>query len=338
VWRRVADAEALRDLLVSEIAKWKAVIERAKIGAVGRSMTKPISGRDPNPSKPAYTPPPGACDAHCHIFGPAAKFPYAPRAPLPRRQTPRRRSYAPCTSIWVSRARCWSRRAARQGQRRVLDAIAWSRRFEPGGAGAEWRCRGRPDRARARGAARGRCARRALSISTAPGRRARSRVFGARLAMIEPLAWHAVFHFDAEDIEGHEMLSRLRVPFVIDHMGRAQAQHGIDQKPFRTLLDLMRNELAWVKIERAGNACQRPESVSRRVPFAAALLRVGPERVLWGTDFPHPNVRHAERRRAGRLLREIIPGQGTQKNGSWSTTPPRLYWADDGSCAVVSQS
>jgi len=172
----------------------------------------------------------------------------------------------------------------------MLDAIAWSRRFEPGGAWRGVAMVGDDPTEREleelhAGGVRGVRFNFVRHLGGAPD----PRVFERTLAMIEPLAWHAVFHFDAEDIEGHaEMLSRLRVPFVIDHMGRAQAQHGIDQKPFRTLLDLMRNELAWVKLSGPERVSAAGKPFHDVVPFAAALLESAPERVLWEPTFPTP--------------------------------------------------
>ena len=66
-----------------------------------------------------------------------------------------------------------------------------------------------------------------------------------------PLGWHVELHLDAQDIGVYrEFLGKLRVPFLIDHMGRVEAKHGLGQQPFRELLDLLHNELAWVKVLR----------------------------------------------------------------------------------------
>src|SRR6267154_1789230 len=190
-------------------------------------MTKAIAGPDPNPVKPKYELPCGACDAHCHIFGPAAKFPYAPERRYTPPDSPKEKLRALHEHLGIARAVLVQASCHGADNRAMLDAIAWSRKFEPGGA---WRGVG-------------------FNFVRHLGGAPDPRVFERTLAMIEPLAWHVVLHFDAEDIEAHAgMFRRLRVPFVIDHMGRVQAQHGIDQKPFRTLLDLMTNELAWVKV------------------------------------------------------------------------------------------
>jgi len=154
------------------------------------------------------------------------------------------------------------------------------------------------------------------------------RVFERTLAMIEPLAWHVVLHFDAEDIEAHsEVFSRLRVPFVIDHMGRVNAQRGIDQKPFRMLLDLMKNELAWVKLSGPERVSASGKPFHDAMPFAVALVESAPERVLWGTDFPHPNVKTMPN--DGELVdffAKVVPDDELRKR-ILVDNPARLYWA-----------
>src|SRR5260370_37676974 len=87
------------------------------------------------------------------------------------------------------------------------------------------------------------------------------------------------------------MFSGLRVRFVIGDRGRTRGQRGIDQKLFRTLLDLMNNELAWVKLSGPERVSAAGKPFHDAVPFAAALVESAPERVLWGTDFPHTNVK-----------------------------------------------
>ena len=149
------------------------------------------------------------------------------------------------------------------------------------------------------------------------------------LARIAPLGWHVVLHLDAEDILTYrDFLDRLRIPFIIDHMGRVQAGHGLDQPPFKLLLELMRNELAWVKVSGADRISSTGRPYRDAVPFARTLIEAAPDRVLWGTDFPHPNVKtmpndgelvdlFAAMCDDDRLRRKILVDN-----------PTRLYWAD----------
>jgi len=109
---------------------------------------------------------------------------------------------------------------------------------------------------------------------------------------IAPLGWHLQVHLDAADIGTYgDFLGRLRVPFIIDHMGRVEARHGIEQKPFLQLLELMKNERAWVKISGSERVSHAGKPFNDAIPFARRLISAAPDRVLWGTDFPHPNVK-----------------------------------------------
>lgn len=154
------------------------------------------------------------------------------------------------------------------------------------------------------------------------------RVFERTLAMIASLGWHVVLHFDAEDIEAHADLFRgMRVPFVIDHMGRVDAAHGLQQKPFAMLLDLMKNPLAWVKVSGPERISAAGRPFRDAVPFMAALAEAAPDRVLWGTDFPHPNVKVMPN--DGELIdffAQAVPDESLKKR-ILVDNPARLYWS-----------
>lgn len=110
---------------------------------------------------------------------------------------------------------------------------------------------------------------------------------------VAPFGWHLVMHFDAADLPGYaDLLGRLPLPYIIDHMARIDAAAGLDQEPFAFLCELLGDERAWVKISGAERLTRSgpPEYVDV-VPFGRALIATAPTRVLWGTDWPHPNVR-----------------------------------------------
>ena len=114
-------------------------------------------------------------------------------------------------------------------------------------------------------------------------------VFKRTIARIKPLGWHVVLHLDAPDIPAlASMIKALPVPFVIDHMGRVEAARGVDQPPMRALLELAKLEHAWIKVSGSERIAKPP--FDDAVPIAAALIAARPDRVLWGTDFPHPNL------------------------------------------------
>ncbi len=123
-------------------------------------------------------------------------------------------------------------------------------------------------------------------------------------------------------------IARIRVPFVIDHMGRVKAKDGLDQRPFRQLLELMRNPLAWVKICGAERVSSAGAPFRDAVPFARALVEAAPDRVLWGTDWPHPNIA-SDIPNDGDLvdlLAEAVEDEALRRR-ALVDNPMRLYWA-----------
>jgi predicted TIM-barrel fold metal-dependent hydrolase len=112
------------------------------------------------------------------------------------------------------------------------------------------------------------------------------------LARIQPLGWHVDLHFDAQDLlEFDQLLRELPVPFIIDHMGRVPTRDGLSQAPFRQLLQLARgNDRCWIKISGAERISSAGPPFVDAVPFARALIEAAADRILWGTDWPHPNI------------------------------------------------
>jgi len=138
-----------------------------------------------------------------------------------------------------------------------------------------------------------------------------------------------VLHLDAEDILTYEdRIKRLKVPFVIDHMGRVKAKGGLDQAPFKRLLELMRNPLAWVKVCGGERVSSAGRPFHDAVPFAAALIEAAPDRVLWGTDWPHPNIT-GDMPNDGALVDLFARFTGDQavRRKVLVDNPTRLYWS-----------
>jgi predicted TIM-barrel fold metal-dependent hydrolase len=112
------------------------------------------------------------------------------------------------------------------------------------------------------------------------------------IGRIRPLGWHLDLHFDAGDLVEHaDLLAGLPVPFIIDHMGRVPTRAGLEQEPFQRLLAVARdNEHCWVKISGAERISTAGPPFTDAAPFARALIEAAPDRILWGTDWPHPNI------------------------------------------------
>jgi predicted TIM-barrel fold metal-dependent hydrolase len=284
-----------------------------------------IAGPDPNPIKPSVKLPPGACDAHCHVFGPGDKFPYHPdRAYTPPdagKETLRglhdflgiERAvivHASCHGVWMDA---------------TLDAISTS--------GGKYRGTSvvSPDISDAElqryhdGGIRAVRFNFVRHLESVPEPETVKRMADR----LKPMGWHLVVHLDAQDtVELSPLLLSLPVPFVIDHMARVNASLGLDQPAFRQLLDLMKSELAWVKICGPERVSSAGPPFTDAVPFAQALIAAAPERVLWGTDFPHPNVKNMPNDgHLVNLLGQMAPDPAVLKQ-IVVDNPTRLYWAD----------
>ena len=243
---------------------------------------------DPNPVKPKYAPPPGACDGHCHIFGPAARFPYAPKRTYTPPDAPREKLAALHRHLGLSRAILVQASCHGTDNSAMLDAIHWSKGAWRGVAMVTKDVTDAELEQLHAGGVRGVRFNFVAHLGGAPDLNAVESV----VARIAPLGWHLQVHLDAADIDTYrDFLARLRVPFIVDHMGRVEAGHGLDQKPFRQLLDLMKNERAWVKVSGSERVSSAGRPFHDAMPFARALIEAAPGRVLWGTDFPHPNVK-----------------------------------------------
>lgn len=113
------------------------------------------------------------------------------------------------------------------------------------------------------------------------------------IAKVAHLPWHVELHFDARDlIEYDQVLDQIPLPVVIDHMGRIPVADGIDQAPFQALLNKLGNsEHIWVKVSGSERISAAGPPFADAVPFARACIDAAPNRVIWGTDWPHPNVK-----------------------------------------------
>jgi 2-pyrone-4,6-dicarboxylate lactonase len=144
---------------------------------------------------------------------------------------------------------------------------------------------------------------------------------------VQPFGWHIVLHFDAGDLPTHAgLLDDLPCPYVIDHMARVPATGGVGQEAFRALLELLGDTRAWVKISGAERlTADGAPPYDDVVPLARALVDAAPDRVLWGTDWPHPNVRHIpDDGDLVDLLVDLVPDEATRLR-VLVTNPERLY-------------
>ena len=281
----------------------------------------------PAPRRPRFVPPPGAVDAHCHVFGPGARFPYATE----RRYTP---CDAPKTKLWglrdylgfdrnvIVQATCHG-----ADNRALVDALLTSQ-------------------GRARGVATvaASVTDRELAALDAAGVRGVRFNFVRRLVdttprevllqiarRVAPLGWHVVIYFEAAELpELFDFFASLPTTVVMDHMGRPDVTRSVDGPEFELFVRLMRERPnIWSKV-----SC--PDRLSRSgapdyadvVPFARRLVETFPDRVLWGTDWPHPNLK-SHMPDDGALvdfIPRIAPAAHLQRQ-LLSDNPARLYWS-----------
>ena len=286
------------------------------------------------PAKPNFKLPPGSVDAHCHVFGPGDVFPYAPE-----------RKYTPCD-------------ASKEQLFALRDHLGFDKNVI-----VQATCHGSDNRAlvdalkasnnKARGVA---TVNRNVTDSElqdmhAAGVRGTRFNFVRRLAdftprdvlleiahRIAPLGWHVVIYFEALDLpELYDFFTALPTTVVVDHMGRPDVTQPVNGPEFELFVKMMREHPnIWSKVscpERlsvAGPKALHGEQHAYQdvVPFAKRLVETFPDRVLWGTDWPHPNLK--DHMPDDGLLVDFIPQIATTPELQQKLlvdNPNRLYWS-----------
>ena len=250
-------------------------------------MNEPLPSFHPSPSTPKLKLPPGACDAHVHVFGPHKRFPYAEGRPFTPHDAPKEKLFDMHAQMGVQRCVIVQSTCHGFDNSVVADAIAAKNGDYCGVALAPANV---SDAELARLDALGFCGVR-FNFMDHLGKGAKIAeviALGERLAKI---GWHLQVHFAAALIEElAPWLKRSAVPVVIDHMGRVNASLGIDQPAFRALLDLMRDPRFHVKVSGSERISQQSAPHADAIPFARKLVEEFGERCFWGTDWPHPNL------------------------------------------------
>jgi 2-pyrone-4,6-dicarboxylate lactonase len=288
------------------------------------------------PSKPGFRLPPGSVDAHCHVFGPGAQFPYAPE-----------RKYTPCD-------------AGKDQLFALRDHLGFARNVV-----VQATCHGVDNRAmidallNSNGRARGVATVRRVITDNELQSMHEAGVRGVRFNFVKRLVdftpkdelmliasriaefgWHVVIYFEAQDLpELWEFFTGLPTDVVVDHMGRPDVTKPIDGPEFTLLLKFMREHPnVWSKVscpERLSVSGPRALDGERNayrdvVPFARRVVEEFPDRVLWGTDWPHPNLN--DHMPDDGLLVDYIPHIATTsalQRKLLVDNPMRLYWPDE---------
>jgi 2-pyrone-4,6-dicarboxylate lactonase len=281
---------------------------------------------DPNPSKPAFAPPPGAVDAHCHVFGPGDVFPYAPERKYTPTDAPKevlfeRRDFLGFDRNVIVQATCHG-----ADNRAMVDALLTA-----------------GDRARGVATVKPGITNAELADLHAAGVRGIRFNFVRRLADPKPddyyqglvdqvaeLGWHIVVYFEAPDLaERWQLFTSMPTVVVVDHMGRPDVTQPLDGPGFELFNRFMReNENVWAKVSGAERlSVSGPPTYDDFVPFARHIVQTFPDRVLWGTDWPHPNMKShmPDDGALVDIVPRIAPTDDLQRR-LLVDNPQRLYW------------
>ena len=243
---------------------------------------------DPDTRTPDYVAPAGACDTHCHVFGPGDVFPYAPTRKYTPPDAPKEKLMALHDKLGIDRAVIVQASCHGTDNSAMLDAIAASNGRYLGICNA---AEDFTDEEFARlhdGGIRGVRFNFVKHLGGAPDL---DRMWNI-VRNVEDLPWQVELHFDAADLLEYEhVIDDMPLPVVIDHMGRVPVADGVDQAPFQALLQkFAESEQLWIKISGAERISAAGPPFTDAVPFAQALIEAAPDRVIWGTDWPHPNI------------------------------------------------
>jgi 2-pyrone-4,6-dicarboxylate lactonase len=284
----------------------------------------------PSPKRPDFALPVGAVDAHCHVFGPGADFPYAPE-----------RKYTPCD-------------AGKDQLFALRDHLGFARNVV-----VQATCHGADNRAmvdallhsngKARGVATVRPDISEAELAAMHGAGVRGVRFNFVKRLVDPkpdeyyrgiidkisaLGWHIVVYFEAADLEERwDFFTSIPTTVVVDHMGRPDVTKRVDGPEFETFLSFMERDNIWTKVtcpERLSK--MPPPEYADFVPFARHVVEHFPDRVLWGTDWPHPNLNMVGHMPDDGALVDLIPAIAPTvelQRKLLVDNPMRLYWPEE---------
>jgi len=286
-------------------------------------MSDPRPTFHPTPSRPKLELPAGSWDCHCHIFGPQKVFPFAADRRFTPGDAPKEKLFALYERLGIAHSVIVNSSAHGIDNRAAEDALV------------------------AKNGAFRAVALLPVTVSDAELKRLDAIGFrGVRFhymghlskgtpieeviafaRRLEPIGWHLQIHLEGRLIgEMSPILKRSPVPVVIDHMGRVDASKGLDQPAFKSLLALLADRKLWVKVSGSDRITRQGPPYDDAVPFAAKLVSEFTDRVVWGTDWPHPN--HAgpvpDDGDLVDLIGRIAPAEA-QRQALMVDNPRRLY-------------
>ena len=281
---------------------------------------------DPNPHPLRFRPPHGTCDTHFHVFGPPHLFPYSDARHYTPPAAPIEHFFGMAALVGIERGVMVQPTVHLWDSASTLDAIAKG----------EGRLRGmihaNPDFTEAdhrklhAGGVRGvrfNCVERNEGSFNEHN-------FNRVVSQVQALNWVVDLHIDPEFLAPHaDMIRRIPLPVVIDHFANVHSMSGKDEADFKILLDLLGEKHVWIKISGADRVLSRGARYEDVVKLAQALLARAPDRVIWGTDWPHSNMfKHGQMPNDGDLMNmmlEFAPDEALRKK-VLVENPARLFW------------
>lgn len=278
---------------------------------IATSQAPASPSHDRNPKKPRFIPPQHACDSHFHVFGPQAIFPFAENRSSTPHDAPKAELFALHKLLGFERGVFVQSAFHGSDHAVVLDLIA----------AAPGRYRGvallqptTPQAEIERLDAGGICGVRFHFFSHL-GKPMPYDDIRAIIAKVAPLGWHIAIHVGGQGVlEQYDFITSIDAPVVIDHIGRIDIAEGLDGKAFTALKRLLDRGNVWVKLSGTDRITKRqPYPYADAIAFPRALAQHAPERVVWGSDWPHPN--HFAVPNDGELvdlIAEIAPDETTR--------------------------
>ena len=267
-----------------------------------------------------YTFPSGACDCHCHVFGPTARFPFADTRSYTPDEAPYEAVAALHRQLGIARAVVVQAACHGTDNAAMLAAIAHRPRTLRGIALLDL---GRIDERQLR----------ELHASGIRGIRFNyqgraedppARSVRAAMEQIASFGWHALLHCRTGMLSTlTELIERAPLPIVIDHFGQIEAGNGTRDPDRRRLLQLAQREHVWIKISGADRIDMPP--FTKATALAQRLLTQDPRRILWGSDFPHPNPRNRVTDAELTALIPLMMPDPTLQRRVLVENPTRLY-------------
>jgi 2-pyrone-4,6-dicarboxylate lactonase len=238
--------------------------------------------------KQTFKLPINACDSHCHVFGPAAQFPYSDIRKYTPKDAPKEELFALHKQLGFTRAVLVQASCHGTDNSAMVDMLNHAKGRYRGVAIIDEECSDEE-----------------LNRLHVAGVRGIRFNLLTRLVDIKPheyyvslaervakLGWHIVVYFESENLEKFEStIKEFKTPIIIDHMGRPDVSQGVMSENFQRICRLVAHRKdIWIKVSCVERVSQQGAPYSDVIPFAKYLVDHFPDQVLWGTDWPHPNM------------------------------------------------